>query len=83
MNLFDKVEFVKKLASESVGTSEERILRPMLRRIGRKGVTKAKKYGVSRYSQQELILDQILKANEISPRTAYWSDVCILWRRLV
>ena len=71
MNVFQKVEWLKQLASEAIGVSEEAVLKRMLGRLKRKGNAEFKKYGILRFSQQELILDQILKANEISPRTAY------------
>lgn len=88
MNLFDKVEWVKRLSAEALGISEEAHLRRMLRHLARKGTSQAKKFGVLGFSQQELILDQLLKSNEVSPRTAYnWfiyikapEEVCELGR---
>ena len=88
MNLFDKVEWVKKLASEAIGVSDEAVLKKMLRHLWHKGSVGTKKYGVLRFSQQEIILDQLLKSNEVSPRSAYrWfslikvpEEVCELGR---
>ena len=88
MNLFDKVEWVKQLASEALGVSDEAILKKMLRHLWCKGSIRAAKYGVLRFSQQEIILDQLLKSNEVSPRSAYrWfslikapEEVCELGR---
>lgn len=71
MNLFDKVEWVKKLSSEAIGVSDEVILKKMLRRLCDKGRVSTKKYGVARFSQQELLLGQLLKDQEVSPRSAY------------
>lgn len=71
MNLFDKVEWVKQLSSEAIGITDNVILKKMLRRLCDKSKISTKKYGVARFSQQELILDQLLKDNEVSPRSAY------------
>src|SRR3989344_9571132 len=71
MNLFDKVEWVKHLATDAIGISEEAVLRKMLRHLARKGTSQVNKFSITRFSQQELILDQVLKSNEVSPRTAY------------
>ncbi|MDP3699236.1 MAG: hypothetical protein Q8R47_06665 [Nanoarchaeota archaeon] len=71
MNLFDKVEWVKQLSSEAIGVTDNIILKKMLRRLCDKSKVSAMKYGVLRFSQQELILDQLLKDNEVSPRSAY------------
>ena len=71
MNLFDKVEWVKHLATDAIGISEETVLRKMLRHLARKGTSQVNKFSIARFSQQELILDQVLKSNEVSPRTAY------------
>lgn len=89
MTVFDKVDFVKKLSSEAIAVTNEEVLRKMLRRLCKKGSCQASKYGILKFSQQELILDQILKSNEISPRTAYnWllyakapEEVCELGRK--
>lgn len=88
MNLFDKVEWVKQLASEAIGVSDVIILKRMLRHLWHKGSVGKNKYGVSKFSQQEIILDQLLKSNEVSPRSAYrWfslihapEEVCELGR---
>lgn len=77
MTLFDKVEMVKQLASETIGISSEDVLRKMLRRLCKKGSCQSSKYGILKFSQQELVLDQILKSSEISPRTAYNWFLCI------
>ncbi|MBW2972797.1 hypothetical protein KY346_00210 [Candidatus Woesearchaeota archaeon] len=87
-NLFDKVEWVKQMCSEAIGVSDEVIIRKMLSKLRTKGTAKFSRYGVLRLSQRELVLDQLLKSNEISPRTAYsWfilirapKDVCELGR---
>jgi hypothetical protein len=71
MTLFDKVEWLKRLSSEAIGVSDEALLRGMLRRLSRKGSGSINKYGVLRFSQQELVLDQLLKSSEVSPRSAY------------
>lgn len=70
-NVFDKVELVKRLCSEAIGISDEAVIRKILGHLRYKGAGKFKKYGVLRFSQRELVLDQLLKSNEISPRTAY------------
>ncbi|MEM4264105.1 MAG: hypothetical protein QW666_04415 [Candidatus Woesearchaeota archaeon] len=70
-NTFDKVEWVKQLASEAIGVSDEAIIRRMLGHLRRKGTCKFNKYGVLQFSQKELVLDQLLKSNEVSPRSAY------------
>jgi len=88
MNLFDKVEWLKTLSREAIGVSDEDVLRRILRRLYCKGSGDIKRYGVLQFSQQELILDQLLKSNEVSPRSAYrWfsllkapKDVCELGR---
>ena len=88
MNLFDKVEWLKTLSREAIGVSDEAVLRRMLRRLYHKGSGNLKQYGVLQFSQQELILDQLMKSNEVSPRTAYnWflyirvpEEVCDLGR---
>ena len=88
MNLFDKVEWVKQLASEAIGISDETVLKRMLRHLWSKGNVRTNKYSVLRFSQQEIILDQLLKSNEVSPRSAYrWfslvkapEEVCELGR---
>ena len=71
MNVFDKVEWVKQLTSEALGIENETAIRRMLSHLRRKGSASMKKYGVLKFTQQELILDQLLKANEVSPRAAY------------
>ena len=71
MNLFDKVEWIKLLSSEAIGVNDNVILKKMLRRLCDKSKISTLKYGVLRFSQQELILDQLLKDNEVSPRSAY------------
>ena len=71
MNLFDKVEWVKKLASEAIGVSDEETLRRLLRRLYSKGMGQYKRYGVLKYTKEELVLDQLLKDYQVSPRTAY------------
>ena len=71
MNLFDKVEWVKQLASEAIGVSDVIVLKRMLRHLWSKGSVRTSKYGVLRFSQQEILLDQLLKSNEVSPRSAY------------
>ena len=70
-NLFDKVEWVKELSSQAIGVTDTDVLRQMLRHISRKGSGKILKYGSLKFSQQELILDQLLKSQQVSPRTAY------------
>ena len=90
MNMFDKIEWLKKLSQDAIGISDEATLRRMLKRLSVKGSTKyIKKYGISQFTQQELILDQLMKSNEVSPRTAYnWflyirasKEVCDLGRK--
>ncbi len=71
MNLFDKVEWVKQLCADAIGVSEDEVIRKMLGRLRKRGVVQKRKYGLGRFTQQELILDQLLKSNEVSPRTAY------------
>ena len=88
MNLFDKIEWVKQLSTDAIGISDEAVLRRMLGRLYRKGSGQVKKFGVLQLSQQELILDQLLKSQEVSPRSAYrWfllakapKEVCELGR---
>ena len=71
MTMFDKVEWVKQLCSEAVGISDEAVIKKMLGRISRKGMCKLNKFGMLKFSQKELVLDQLLKSNEVSPRSAY------------
>lgn len=70
-NVFQKVDWLRDLASQAIGVSEDAVLRRMLGRLRRKGTAEYKKYGVLKFSREELILDQILKAQEVSPKTAY------------
>ena len=71
MNVFEKVEWLRKLSTEAIGVSDTRLLRRMIGRIRRKGTAEFRKYGILKMSQQEIILDQLLKSNEVSPKTAY------------
>lgn len=71
MGTFDKIEWLKQLASEAIGVSDEAVLRRMLGRLRRKGTAEFRKYGILKLSQQELILDQLLRSNEVSPKSAY------------
>lgn len=71
MNTFEKVEWLKRLSAEAIGVSDEVILRRMLSRIKRKGSAEFRKYNILKLTQQEIILDQLLKANEVSPKSAY------------
>ena len=71
MNMFDKIDWIKQLASDAIGVSDEVVLRRMLSRLCRKGRGLVRKYGVLHFSQQELILEQLLKSNEVSPLSAY------------
>lgn len=88
MGLFDKVAWVKDISYQAIGVNDQAVLRQMLRHISRKGSGKMVKYGVLKFSQQELILDQLLKSHQVSPRTAYnWflyirapEEVCELGR---
>jgi len=88
MNLFSKIEWVKQLSTDAIGISDEVVIKRMLGRLYRKGTSQIKKYGILQLSQPELILDQLLKSNEVSPRSAYrWfllakapKEVCELGR---
>ncbi len=71
MNVFEKIEWLKQISSEAIGVSETTVLRRMLSRIRRKGSAEFRKYNILKLTQQELILDQLLKAHEVSPKTAY------------
>ncbi len=71
MNVFEKIEWLKQLATDAIGVSDIATLRRMISRLRRKGTAEFKKYGILKFTQQELILDQLLKANEVSPKTAY------------
>lgn len=71
MNVFEKIEWLKQLSAEAIGVSDEAVLRRMLSKLRRKGTAEFRKFGILRLSQQELILDQLLKANEVSPKSAY------------
>ena len=71
MNVFDKIEWLKRLSKEAIGVSDEATLRRMLSRLRRKGTAEFSKYGFLKLTQQELILDQLLKSNEVSPKAAY------------
>jgi len=71
MSVFQKVEWLKRLSSEAIGVSDNEVLTHMLSRLRRKGTAEFRKYGVLRLSQNELILDQLLKGNKVSPKTAY------------
>jgi len=71
MNVFEKIEWLKQLAADAIGVTDFLVLRRMISRLRRKGTAEFRKYGVLKFTQQELVLDQILKANEVSPKTAY------------
>ena len=71
MNTFEKLEWLKQLAADAIGVSDMVVLRRMISRLRRKGTAEFRKYGVLKLTQQELVLDQILRANEVSPKTAY------------
>jgi len=71
MNVFEKIDWLKQLSAEAIGVSDTTILRRMLGRLRRKGSAEFRKYNILKLTQQELILDQLLKAHEVSPKTAY------------
>jgi len=70
-NVFQKIEWLRELASQTIGVSNDAALRRMLGRLRRKGKAEFKKYGVLTFTREELVLDQVLKAQEVSPKTAY------------
>ena len=70
-SVFEKIEWLKQLSAEAIGVSDVATLRRMLSHLRRKGSAEFLKFGILKLSQQELILDQLLKANEVSPKTAY------------
>ncbi len=70
-SLLSKVDFIRHLCNEAIGDTSNEYITKMLGRLRLRGTEYVKKYGEIHYTNHELILDQLLRSNEISPRSAY------------
>lgn len=70
-NFLDKKYFVKSLIFKAVGIENDVRIRKMLRHLCSYDGMAFNKYGERKLTNEEMIVAQILKQNQLSPRTVY------------
>lgn len=69
--LFDKIDFIRKIVFEATKIQDDVVITRMLARTSRRGKGYYRQFSVLKLTNNEIILEEVLKTHKISPRTAY------------
>ncbi len=69
--LFEKIDFIRKIVFEATKIQDDVVITRMLARVSRRGKGYYRQFSVLKLTNNEIMLEELLKTHKISPRTAY------------
>jgi len=69
--LFEKIEFIRKVVFEATKIQDDQVITKMLARISRKGRGYYRQFSVLNLTNNEIVMEQLLKTHKLSPHTVY------------